>query len=232
MRFSSIALAATALLTAACQTTQGGQQPHLATSVNPQFSPVLSQERLIHTVTFAPGSALSAQEDAALAAFLNAIGPRFGDRVSIEDSQPIGQVSRHAVVAKALARVGLMLQEPTTQPPSAPTAANQVRVVIVRGIASAPNCPDWRHGQSPNFGNVTMSNYGCATVSNLAAMVADPNDLQRGQDLAPGNAASVSKPINAWNQSSLTGFGATSSALGSWTGTGPALPPDRAVAPD
>src|SRR3546814_2517410 len=56
--------------------------------------------------------------------------------------------------------------------------ADNLRVVVTRASAFVPGCPDWSTKSSINFNNATSSNYGCATNSNLAAMVADPNDLR------------------------------------------------------
>src|SRR3546814_5953833 len=55
-----------------------------------------------------------------------------------------------------------------------------LRVVVTRASASVPGCPNWDSKSSLNPVNATSSNYGCATNGNLAAMVADPNDLIKG----------------------------------------------------
>ena len=44
-----------------------------------------------------------------------------------------------------------------------------------------PGCPDWSHTAEANEKNATNPNYGCATYGNLAAMVANPEDLVQGQ---------------------------------------------------
>jgi pilus assembly protein CpaD len=55
-----------------------------------------------------------------------------------------------------------------------------IRVIASRSHASVPDCPTW---SDPGIVSTTAtsSNYGCAINSNLAAMVADPNDLVRGR---------------------------------------------------
>ena len=80
----------------------------------------------------------------------------------------------------ALARpLGLLLDSavPVTEGMVAP---GNLRVVITRASAYVPGCPDWSSKSSINMKNATSSNYGCALNSNLAAMVADPNDLIKG----------------------------------------------------
>jgi pilus assembly protein CpaD len=45
-----------------------------------------------------------------------------------------------------------------------------------------PSCPDWSTTHENNYNAGNHSNHGCATNSNLAAMVADPEDLIRGRE--------------------------------------------------
>ncbi|MFM2411328.1 MAG: hypothetical protein RL481_2156, partial [Pseudomonadota bacterium] len=44
-----------------------------------------------------------------------------------------------------------------------------------------PNCPNWTKTTDANFNTSNHPNYGCATNSNMAAMVSDPEDLVRGR---------------------------------------------------
>jgi pilus assembly protein CpaD len=51
-----------------------------------------------------------------------------------------------------------------------------------------------------------LSNYGCATNSNLAAMIADPEDLVRGKTGGPQVDAALSgKAIKAYREAQPTG---------------------------
>jgi pilus assembly protein CpaD len=82
-------------------------------------------------------------------------------------------------VAKIAGRYGLLLSD------GAPITAGYldgatVRVVITRSRAIVPNCPNWSAKASSNLGNQTDPNFGCAVNSNLAAMIANPDDLLHG----------------------------------------------------
>src|SRR4029450_4835666 len=58
-----------------------------------------------------------------------------------------------------------------------------VRVIASRPSASVPGCPDWSEdGSDPASSEMTSSNFGCAMNSNLAAMVANPDDLVVGRN--------------------------------------------------
>jgi pilus assembly protein CpaD len=84
--------------------------------------------------------------------------------------------------------------------------AGTVRVVVSRAFASVPGCPDWSGRSDANFTNGTSRNYGCATSSNLAAMVANKEDLIHGQD-GTGNTVvqTNSKAIDAYRTKAATG---------------------------
>jgi pilus assembly protein CpaD len=57
-----------------------------------------------------------------------------------------------------------------------------------------PNCPDWtKPAYGAGHSNAMPSNYGCADVTNLGLMIADPRDLVIGRTLGPaeGNPATA-----------------------------------------
>ena len=54
-------------------------------------------------------------------------------------------------------------------------------VVVTRSTAEVPGCPDWKTKLEMNYRNATSSNFGCAFNANVAAMVANKEDLVRGE---------------------------------------------------
>lgn len=121
---------------------------------------------------------LSISEQQRLAAWFETLDLRYGDRISIDDPM-MSQATREAV-GKLAGRHGILVQDgaPVTAGYVEPGAA---RIVVTRSTASVPGCPDWSETSDANFNNATRANYGCATNSNLAAMVANPEDLITGQ---------------------------------------------------
>ena len=75
-----------------------------------------------------------------------------------------------------------------------------------RAKATVPGCPDWSRPSEPNFNSHNASNYGCAINGNLAAMVADPQDLilGRGGDRA-SDASTSGKAIKTYRDRKPTG---------------------------
>lgn len=68
--------------------------------------------------------------------------------------------------------------------------------VVTAGRATVPNCPDWSSA-SLDSAAVTSSNYGCAVNSNLAAMIADPQDLIHGRSDADTDVVTMTRAIKA-----------------------------------
>ena len=103
----------------------------------------------------------------------------FGDRVSIDD--PISSKATRDNVAEIAGRYGILVSD------GAPVTSGQlqpgtVRVVVTRSDAFVPGCPDWEGRANFNYNNGTNSGFGCSINGNLAAMVANPEDLIHGQE--------------------------------------------------
>ena len=71
---------------------------------------------------------------------------------------------------------------PAPRSPPAWFQPGTVRVVVSRNRAAVPDCPNWSRPSQPDFENQSMSNFGCAVNTNLAAMVANPEDLIHGRE--------------------------------------------------
>jgi len=149
------------------------------------------------------GGALALPEQRRLAGWFDALDLRYGDRVSVDD--PSGSEATREAVAALAARHGLLVSydAPVTAGAIAPGTA---RVVVSRSSATVPGCPDWSAKSDVNLNNATYSNYGCASNSNLAAMVADPEHLLHG---ATGTGETVvmssSKAISSYREQKPTG---------------------------
>lgn len=145
------------------------------------------------------GGGLAAAERARLDHWFQTVGLGYGDHVFVDDGP--GSAGRHDV-ARTAAEYGLLLSD------GAPITAGEVppgtvRVVVSRSVAYVPNCPNWAAQRGPSS---TSSNYGCAVNSNLAAMIADPNDLVLGQSgSVTGDANTSSKAIKLYRQTAPSG---------------------------
>ena len=149
---------------------------------------------------------LPPSEQGRLQGWLDAMGVRYGDRISIEDPSVYGATSAQATVRSMIARRGLMISEnvPIT---AGAVPQGHLRVIVMRASASVPGCPNWDSKSSINPSNATSSNYGCATNSNIASMVADPNDLIKGARNDRYDPSTATRAIKTYRQKPQTGAG-------------------------
>lgn len=150
----------------------------------------------------APGGSLPPSEMARLDAWFAGLSLGYGDMITVDG--PYAAAAR-GDVARLAGRYAMLVSNtaPVTQG-AIPSGA--VRVVVTRSRASVPGCPNWSVPWQPNFTNKTMSNFGCAVNGNLAAMVANPNDLVYGRaDLPGSDGFAGTKAIALYRSWELTG---------------------------
>jgi pilus assembly protein CpaD len=126
----------------------------------------------------APGGALDQSEAARLSGWFQGLGLGYGDTVYVDGSYA---PAARAQVATIAGRYGMLVTA------GAPASAGMVqpgsvRVVVARRRAEVPGCPNWRRPAAPDAANRSMSNYGCSVNSNIAAMIANPEDLLHGRE--------------------------------------------------
>lgn len=196
-RFALPALLAPALLLSACGTYNGG--------VDSIHQPVVQRNDYVFDVRTS-GYGLAAGEPQRVAGWMQSLGLRYGDRVSVDDGGSGDATLRQQIAAEA-GRYGILL-EPQAPVTTGAIAAGTARVIVTRMTASVPGCPDHSRGNGSDLFASTSSNFGCAINSNIAAMVADPGDLVRGQ---PGTTATdpatATKAIRVLQATPPTGAG-------------------------
>jgi pilus assembly protein CpaD len=139
-----------------------------------------------------------------LANWFDALQLGYGDRVSVDLPGGYDSSGAREQVAAVAARYGLLLQD-TPPVTSGDVPLGSVRVIVSRLKASVPGCPDHSRSMEINFNHHADSNYGCATNSNLAAMIANPEDLIQGQTgNGSGSSAASSKAIKAYREAAPT----------------------------
>lgn len=124
------------------------------------------------------GDSVPFSEQQRLDGWFSTMNLRYGDRVSVDD--PSNSPGVRAAVANLAGRYGLIVAD-GAPPTEGYVNPGQARVVVSRTSASVPGCPDWSAKSDINYNNATYPNYGCAVNSNMAAMMANPEDLVRGQ---------------------------------------------------
>ena len=157
-------------------------------------------------------SGLAISEQQRLNGWFETLDLGYGDRVAIED--PTANPAVTEAVNQLAGRYGLIVSS------VAPTTAGilqpgQARIVITRSTASVPGCPDWSAQSDSNYLNATSPGYGCAVNSNLAAMVANPEDLLEGQTGSGETVvATGTRAIETYREAAPTGAGGLQNATG------------------
>jgi pilus assembly protein CpaD len=151
----------------------------------------------------ATSAGLPVPEQRRLADWFQSMELGYGDRIGIDDTT--ASVAVRDDVAKIAGRRGLLVSDgaPVTEGFVEP---GKVRVVVTRSHAYVPGCPDWSKHVADYGTNASAPGYGCAINGNLAAMIADPEQLLHG---AAGTGDTVimssTKAIQTYRQAKPTG---------------------------
>ena len=197
------AVSAVGLAASGCQTSPRILAPENNPSVYSLHQPVVQRTDFVLDLRTS-GDGVAAGELERLDGWFASIGVDYGDRISIDE--PAGYPSPNArqEVARVAAGHGLLLADgaPVTNGAVQP---GTIRVVASRSTASVPGCPLWSNNGMAST-SATSTNYGCATNSNLAAMIANPSDLVLGQDgSGSGSATTATRAIRTYREVQPTG---------------------------
>ena len=192
------------ILTAALAGCAHQPSPLPEAGLNPVNVPIVSRADYAFDAA-APGGSLPASEAARLDGWFSGMGLRYGDVIYVDGPYADGA---RAQVADVAGRYGMLVSAGAPVTPGT-VAPETVRVVVSRTVASVPNCPNWERPSQPNYNNKTRPGFGCGVNSNLAAMIANPEDLVHGREgtgmLDP---VSASKAVNTYRSKAPTGNGA------------------------
>ncbi|GGD56459.1 hypothetical protein GCM10010990_02120 [Croceicoccus mobilis] len=208
---------AAALLLGATATLAGCGSIPTNRTLYSEHQPVVSRTNYVFDVmTSSAGIPISEQRR--LSGWWEAMELSYGDKVSVDFSK-IGPAARDDLVSLA-DKQGILLADaaPVTEGEAGPGVA---RVVVTRSTASVPGCPDWGDKTDFNPNNATSKGYGCAINGNLAAMVANPEDLLTGQTGSGETVVmSSTKAIETYRNKAPTGEGDLKSVSSSSGGGG------------
>jgi pilus assembly protein CpaD len=152
----------------------------------------------------APGGALAQGEGERLNGWFQGLGLGYGDTVYVDANY--SPAARNQIAAIA-GRYG-MLVTPGAPVTAGAVPAGAVRVVVARRRAVVPGCPNWHNASQPDWDNKTMSNFGCGVNSNLAAMVANPEDLVHGREgAAITDTVAATRAVDLYRKKAPTGEG-------------------------
>lgn len=186
-----------------CLATAQDKHPNPARGLMSVNQPVVSRTDYALDLATA-GDSLPSSEEARLDAWFRSLQLGYGDSIFVDNLSSDGARND---VARIAGRYGMLLSDgsPVTNGAVHP---GMTRVVVSRTRASVLGCPNWSVPAQPNFENATMSNFGCSVNSNLAAMVANPEDLIHGRESGGiGNTDTATKAVDTYRKKAPTGSG-------------------------
>lgn len=77
-------------------------------------------------------------------------------------------------------------------------------IVVTKSGAHVQGCGYWPEDLTKTSRNEQYANFGCAQQNNIAAMVANPKDLQRPRKQTPADATRRSKVFDNYRQGEAT----------------------------
>jgi pilus assembly protein CpaD len=157
--------------------------------------PVVERATYVMDVNLDGYSGIPDVERGRVSDWFDAVKLGFGDRIAIDYGDGAVNAAAQQDVSDLAALHGMTVNDtaPVTTGSIAPGTA---RIVVTRSTASVPNCPNWSKTTESNYNAANHPNYGCAVNGNMAAMVADPEDLVRGRESTPRNSRGGSpKPV-------------------------------------
>jgi pilus assembly protein CpaD len=180
MKAKIIATAALAFCLAGCGSMGAN------TSMYSTNQPVVERTNYAIDVNLDGYSGIADPERRRVADWFDTLKLGFGDRIALDYGDGVASAAVKQQVASLAADHGMIVGE--TAPVTAGyIATGTARIVVTRSTASVPNCPNWQKQSDANFNSSNHPNYGCAVNSNMATMVADPEDLVRGREATARN---------------------------------------------
>nr|WP_087573368.1 CpaD family pilus assembly protein [Sphingomonas sp. CDS-1] len=196
------ALALMALPLAACQTDQAANR-----GVESVRQPVVSHNAFTYDVQAGPDGGLTVSEARRLDDWFVSIGLGYGDQVAVATDAAYYSPALREGIADVVARHGMLVGEDSSAVAgTAPQGA--VRLIVRRATASVPGCPNWSDKPETDIQLSASTNFGCGVNGNLAAMIANPEDLVRGQTTDSDlRTATSNRAISTYREKAPTGSG-------------------------
>jgi Type IV pili component len=197
-----LALAVLALPLAACQTDQAANR-----GMESVHQPVVSHTAFTYDVQAGPDGGLSGSEARRLDDWFASIGLGYGDQVALATDAAYLSPSLRDGIANVVGRHGILVGEDGSAVAGV-APQGSVRLIVRRATASVPGCPDWSDKPETDQQLGLSTNYGCGVNGNLAAMIANPEDLVRGQTTDSDlRTATSNRAISTYMEKKPTGSG-------------------------
>lgn len=206
-KLSAATAVAALLIGAGAAQTQPKGTPALNRSVDAVHQPVVSRTDYVLDVAATPKGLPPGEVDR-LAGWFDGLGLGYGDTITLDDPSGWRGAAAQDTVGGVVARYGMLVSHDGAPMTVGHPAPGTIRVVVSRAVARVDDCPNYSRGNRAEYSGSTASNYGCATAANLAAMIANPQDLIEGHAYDRSAEAELSvKAIKTYRDAVTTGAG-------------------------
>ena len=188
----------------------GAAQAHpspLNRSVESVHQPVVDRTDFVLDVATSPAGLAPGEVDR-LSGWFDALRLGYGDTIRIDDPRGWRGGSAQDTIAAVVSHYGMLVSHDTPPVTAGRAADGALRVIVSRAVAHIEGCPDWSRGNAGEYAGASKSNFGCADATNLAAMIANPQDLIEGRSGDTASDAKLSvKAIKTYRDAVPTGMG-------------------------
>ncbi len=77
---------------------------------------------------------------------------------------------------------------------------NQIIASYTHYVATPSECGDWTGGMNRKYRNLRSKNFGCASMNNIAVLLADPHDLVAPAGVTPRDATAAVRSFEAYRE--------------------------------
>ncbi len=183
------------------------QKSAINRSLESVHQPVVDRTDFAIDLSASP-SGLAYGEADRLAGWFEGLRLGYGDTITIDDPMGWHGGSARDGVAAVVSHYGMLVSHDVPPVTVGHAPSGSVRVVVSRAVAHVEGCPDWSRGNAGEYAGATKSNFGCADATNLAAMIANPQDLIEGRSPDSASDAMLSvKAIKTYRDAAATGAG-------------------------
>ncbi|WP_088181995.1 CpaD family pilus assembly protein [Sphingobium sp. Z007] len=181
--------------------------PRSNRTVDSIHQPVVGHSAYTFDVQAGSNGGLTPNEAIRLNDWFTSIALGYGDNIAVVSDGGYFSPALRDDIDNVVARYGLLVAtDSSAEAGEAP--AGSVRLIVRRATASVPSCPDWHEKQETDTNLGTSSNFGCGVNSNMAAMVANPEDLVRGQGTdSDMRTVTSNRAISTYRDKAPTGAG-------------------------
>lgn len=176
-------------------------------SVESVHQPVVDRTDFALDLATSPAGLAPGEVDR-LSGWFDALRLGYGDTITIDEPRGWRGGGARDTVAAVVSHYGMLLSHDAPPITAGHPADGALRVIVSRAVAHVEGCPDWSRGNAGEYAGASKSDFGCTDATNLAAMIANPQDLIEGRSGDAASDAKLSvKAIKSYRDAVPTGLG-------------------------